>query len=398
MMKAPEQARCFLETKNLIGSLTLLTVLSFPACSKLSSNQGSLAAPEQIQMSKMDVNLYPVTKTVCDPMGGDNDPRSNAGLIANLYWLGSKDAPATSTADLISRGQLSSQNLFFTQLNVPTRLFNSGFTSNAGSPLKDDTGNTLIENFAIRFSSVLRLAPSQDEGLYEFAVLSDDGTVMRLRDDNGVYTPIIDSDGNHPTTMGCSTQTVAMTYATEKLMQLDYYQGPRYHIALVVMMRKVTDADAQGKFAADPLCGASSNNGWFDPDHGSAPQKAYTDLLSRGWQVLTADNYAIPNTAQFNPCKAGDSPVITNAKLGETFVDSVVLDWDTDLSSTSQVVATNVATGAQVISTADNTMTLHHHVTLSGLASDTAYTIQGVSISDTYGVGLSSQLNYRTAQ
>jgi hypothetical protein len=374
-----------------------MALFSLPACSAM-LGQEKLSAPEQIQMSKMDVNLYPVTKTVCDPMGGDNDPRSNAGLKADLYWLQSNQSGATSTSDLIARGTKSSQNLFFTQLNVPTRLFNQGFNNDLGLPLKDDTGSTLIENFAMRFSSVLRLAPSQDEGLYEFAVLSDDGTIMRIRDDAGVYSPVVSSDGNHPTRMGCSTQLINMTRDTEKLMQLDYYQGPRYHIALVVMMRKVTDSNAAGTFAADPLCGMTSNSAWFDPHNASAPQKSYNDLLARGWQVLTADNYAIPNSASFNPCKEGDIPTITNVILGETFVDSASLDWDTDLLSTSQIVVTNVATGAQLISTADNTMTSHHHVSLSGLAADTAYNIQAVSISDTYGKGFSTPVPYRTAQ
>ncbi len=360
--------------------------------------QEKLSAPEQIQMSKMDVNLYPVTKTVCDPMGGESDPRSNAGLKANLYWLPSGSSGATSTTDLISRGTKSSQNLFFTQLYVPTRLFTQGFYNDVGQPLQDDTGSTLIENFAMRFSSVLRLAPSQDEGLYEFAVLSDDGTVMRIRDDAGVYSPVVDSDGNHPTRMGCSAQVINMTRDTEKLMQLDYYQGPRYHIALVVMMRKVTDTDASGKFAADPLCGMESNNAWFDYNNASAPQKPYNDLLARGWQVLTADNYGIPNSASFNPCKVGEIPTITNVKLGETLVDTVSLDWDTDLLSTSQIVVTKVATGAQSISTADNSMTLHHHVSISGLTSETAYTVQAVSISDTYGKALSTPVAYQTAE
>jgi hypothetical protein len=384
-------------SKTVARTLSLLSIIALPACSAMIAKD-SLSAPEQIQMSKMDVNRYPVTKTVCDPMGGDNDPRSNAGLKADLYWLTSSQSAANSTVDLISRGTKSSQNLFFTQLNAPTRLFDKGFNNDLGQPLKDDTGKTLIENFALRFSSVLRLAPSQAEGLYEFAVLSDDGTVMRLRDDNGVYSPVVSSDGNHPTTMGCSTQLIDMKSDTEKLMQLDYYQGPRYHISLVVMMRKVTDAAANGHFAADPLCGMSSNNAWFDPDHGSVPQKSYNDLLARGWQVLTADNYAIPNSVSFNPCKEGDIPTITNAKLGETFTDSVTLSWDTDLMSTSQIVVTNVATGSQTISIADNVMNTQHQVTLTGLSADTVYTVQAVSISDTYGKGLSDPIAYRTAQ
>jgi hypothetical protein len=382
------------KTKTVSRALSIVSLLALPACAQF-LGQEKLSAPEQIQMSKMNVNLYPVTKTVCDPMGGDNDPRSNAGLKADLYWLPSTAAAANSTSDLISRGTKSSKTLFFTQLNVPTRLFNTGFVADSGSAVTTDTGEMLIENFAMRFSSVLRLAPTQAEGLYELAVLSDDGTVLRLRDDDGIYKPVVDSDGNHPTRMGCSAQAINFTRDTEKLLQLDYYQGPRYHIALVVMMRKLNAGQAPGK---DPSCGMSSNEAWFDYNHASAPQKAYNDLLARGWQVLTADNYAIPNSAAFNPCKEGQIPTITGVRLGETFVDSAALDWDTDIMSTSQIVVTNVKTGAQLISTADNVMSLHHHVSLGGLSADTDYTVQAVSISDTYGKGLSTPIAYHTAQ
>ena len=392
-----------MKSKTAVRTLSVLVLMGssvLPACSKF-SNQDQLSA-EQIQplavnepkISKMDVNKYPVTKVVCDPMGGDNDPRSNAGLKADLYWLPAGKPAASSSADLIARGTKSSKNLFFTQLNVPTRLFNTGFTTDSGSTVKDDSGNTLIENFAMRFSSVVKLAPAQAEGRWEFAVLSDDGTVMRLRDDDGVYKPVVDSDGDHPTRMGCSTQAISFTHETEKLMQLDYYQGPRYHIALVVMMRKV-GAEGAGH---DPLCGATSNEGWFDYNNASAPQQAYKDLITRGWQVLTADNYGIPNTASFNPCMDGEVPTITNVALGETFVDQVALNWETDIDSTSQILVTNVRTGVQTISVADNVMTKVHHVSLSGLDADTNYTVQAVSISDTYGKGLSTPVSYHTAQ
>lgn len=366
------------------------------ACAAHQTSDSGLAAKSEIQMSQMDVNKYPVTKTVCNPMGGGSDPSSSQGLTAQLWWLNPGQKAAANTSDLIARGTQSSQSLFFSQMDVPTRLFNTGFTSDSGTALKDDNGNTLIENFAIRFTSVLQLAPSQDEGAYEFAVLSDDGTVMRLRDENGVYQPIVDSDGDHPTRMGCSTAVINMTHETQKLMQLDYYQGPRYEIALVVMMKKITP-DANGKFPADSLCGATGNNTWFNPST-QKPTANYNALLSRGWQVLTKDNFQIPAQASFNPCKSGVIPNITNVKLGESFTDQVALDWDTDIPSTSQIIVTTVSSGSQAITTADNTMTLHHHVTMDGLTADTAYTVQAVSISDTYGKGISNPVAYHTAQ
>lgn len=379
--------------KTLVRLFALVSIIALPACGALVSKQ--LSAPEEIVMSKLDVNKYPINKVVCDPMGGDNDPRSNAGLKAELYWLGANAAAPTNTSDLIARGTKSDRSLFFTQLNTPTRLFDMGFNNSLGQPIQDDTGNKLIERFALRFKSVLRLAPDQEEGLYEFAILSDDGSILKVRDDAGVYKTIVDNDGDHPTRMGCNASSVIqMNRDTEKLMQLDYYQGPRYHIAMMLLMRKVSST---GTRTQDSSCGFASNDDWFDPNHGSVPKPRFTDLASRGWRVLTADNYALTNEAAFNPCKDGIAPVVSNVTLGETFSDSVELTWKTDIASTSQIVVTNLATGVETVSTADNVMTLNHSVRLGGLASDTDYLVQAVSISDTYGKGLSVAIAYHTS-
>ena len=142
--------------KTLVRLFALVSIIALPACGALVSKQ--LSAPEEIVMSKLDVNKYPINKVVCDPMGGDNDPRSNAGLKAELYWLGANAAAPTNTSDLIARGTKSDRSLFFTQLNTPTRLFDMGFNNSLGQPIQDDTGNKLIERFALRFKSVLRLA------------------------------------------------------------------------------------------------------------------------------------------------------------------------------------------------------------------------------------------------
>ncbi len=386
-----------MKASTLLQTLSALAlVVALPACSGLIP-EGQLSAKEEIRISKLDVNRYPVTKTVCDPMGGDNDPRSNAGLKAELYWLGGNVAAPVSTADLIARGTRSDRALFFTQLNSPTRMFDMGFNNDLGEPIKNDAGDKLIERFALKFKSVLRLAPDQAEGLYEFAILSDDGAIMKVRDVDGVYKTVVDSDGDHGTRMGCGSPLIEMKRDTEKLMQLDYYQGPRYHIALMLLMRKVTPAQ-DGTFARDPSCGYVSNEQWFDPNHGSTPQPRFTALATRGWRVLTADNYALPNEMVFNPCKEGDIPVITNPRLGESYSNSVQFSWETDLLSTSQIVVTEVATGAQTLSTSDNVLSLHHAVIQGGLKADTAYTVQAVSISDTYGKGLSDPMSFRTAQ
>ncbi len=373
----------------------LLPLLLLAGCSLKSESTAGHAndtgiANEEIRMSKMDVNKYPVTKTVCDPFGGTPDPRSNQGIKAELWWLGAGVTPQTSVSTMIANGTASTQNLFFSQLNVPTRIFEAGFATEAGGTVQNDTGSTLNEYFALRFKSVLRLSMEQAPGLYEFAILSDDGAVMNLRGSDGVYTANVNNDGDHQTRLACGIAPVEFTAASEIPMVLEYYQGPRYHISLILLMRKVTAGQT-----ADPACGLAGNNVWFDADNGSKPQQAYTDLLARGWAPVGKDSFALANEVMFNPCKEGAPPVISNLVLLEKFNDGFVVTWNTDIPSTGQVVAKDSA-GAQTITVSDNVLRTSHQVRITGLKSSTNYSVQAVSISDTYGRTISPAVQGRT--
>lgn len=339
-------------------------------------------------MSAFDVNKYPVTKTVCDPFGDTPDPRSNQGLKAELWWLPKGAAAQKSVSGVIANGKKSDRDLFFSQLNVPTRMFDLGFASETGEAVKSDSGDTLIENFALRFKSILRLAPDQKEGLYEFAVLSDDGAVLRLRDQDGVYRVNVDNDGNHPTRLGCSKNAIQMGPESEVPMTLEYYQGPRYHISLIVLMREVSSGAEAGK---DQACGVTGNETWFDPGKSSREQKAYKDLLARGWKPLSKENYALANEAMFNPCKDGVKPMISNLEVFERFNDGFIISWKTDIPATSSVVVTG-PDGMQSVTAADNVLRTEHTVRTTGQMPNTVYSIQAVSISATYGRTISPSL------
>ncbi|RYZ68080.1 MAG: hypothetical protein EOP05_16865 [Proteobacteria bacterium] len=372
-----------------------MSAVVFASCAQMGSTE-QLSAPEEVVMSKLDVNKYPVSKLVCDPMGEPGeDPRSNAGLKAELYWLEAGQANAKSSGDLIARGKKSDRNLFVSVLNTPTRQFDMGFNNDLGEPVKTDAGAMLIERFALRFTSVLRLAPDQEEGLYELALLSDDGATLRLRDGEGVYQSVVDNDGEHGTRFGCSSQVVELKRDTEKLMQVDYYQGPRYHIALIAMMRKV-QMNADGTIKRDPSCGKTNNDSWFNTTT-LAPKKDYTDLLARGWAPLKKENYALANEALFNPCKEGIDPKLSNIQVGEVFSDGFSVTWETDIPATSQLVISGGDLTQSMMTTSDNVLRRRHTVIVNGLSSGTTYDVKAHSISDTYGKTLSDSIQVRTA-
>ena len=388
---------------SVVTVLLTMSTMSLISCSPSFTGESQIATPisgatdagDGIKKSSMDVNKYPITKTVCDPFGDNPDPRSNQGLKAQLWWLESGTPRQNNVAAMIAKGKKSERDLFFSQLNVPTRMFDQGFANETGSTVKSDDGTTLIEYFALRFNSILRLAPTQRPAMYEFAILSDDGAIMTLRGSDGVYRANVNNDGDHPTRLGCGIAPVSMAADTELPMSLDYYQGPRYHISMIVLMREYDPNRPGNVNGKDPACGVTGNGTWFDPNNGSKPQKAYTDLLARGWMPLSKDNYGLPNTAMFNPCKDGAPPVITNFQILERFNDGFIVTWNTDIPSTSQVITTD-ASGIQAITVSDNILRTTHQIRTTGQMPNTLYKVQGVSITADYGRAISNEISAMT--
>lgn len=252
---------------------------------------------------------------VCDPLDQQflaADTSDRNGLVGQLSFLTENDPIAQSVYDFWAfdseTGEISALNqvnatLFSSWVNVPTRRFDSGFFTlgQADEALRRDDGQILIENFSIFYESNLVLGEAE-AGRYEFAILSDDGAILRLwgAQSNGEDF-VLDNDGNHPTRMACSNQAVEITENSLIPLELLYHQGPRYHISFIVMWRKLAENEAAGQ---DPSCGLSGNNVYFDySTTPSTPKQAYLDLLDRGWQVIPTTSYLLPGDLT-NPCSA----------------------------------------------------------------------------------------------
>jgi len=384
----------------LVGVLSLFAVGCQMSNSSSGSNTGTInASPASVpggtsvalQKAAYDVNIFPINQLVCDPFEGPYTPEPGGGLQAALYYYSAEPASSGSVESFIANATKSDQNLFFAQVDVPTRNFSTGFSKQDGTFLTDDNGNVLIEWFALRFNSVLQLGLDQPEGLYQFAILSDDGSILQMDNSDGTQSVLINNDGTHPTRMGCSTQKLNLTHESQIPIQLDYYQGPRYQIAAVVMMRLAQPNDPQ-----DLLCGQEGNYLYFNPDQNSAPEPAYTDLLARGWTVVGPANYVIPSSAGFNPCTVGQPPVISNLQLTALSYSSFQATWTTDIPATSQLDYTNTMNLTETLTTADNYLRTQHSVIVTGLANNTLYSVEAVSISDNYGKTISPPQEVRT--
>lgn len=321
---------------------------------------------------------------VCNPMdGGDTTLPKGQGVRGTLYYL-TDDMPRYKRAvDYVNHGvEVSDVAIYFNQLYIPTRPFDRGFETYSGQLIQTLNGDTLYEYFGFRLEGRLQLAPDQPAGYYQFALLSDDGTTLEVDLGDG-YVNIVENDGDHPTRFGCGA-SIYMDGNTVLPYRIDYYQGPRYHIALVPMMRLLPD----GHDGSDPQCGKQGNSMYFNSNNNPpTPTSTYFGLLDRGWEALTPWNYLLPEWDGENPCNE-PAPLIMDFRVLSVTSNSITIAWETDIPSTTRGLYRLASEEDFTEMELDNTFKISHQVVISGLSSNTDYVVKGRSKSTS---GLSSE-------
>lgn len=399
---------------------TIVTSVSFGliaalniSCAQNSSSSEAIkgetiisAQNEIVVKSVYDNNAYPLNKLVCDPFDPDPIPSAKHGIKSSLWFRGFNQPIYQSVMSYIDNYKHSDQSLFFNSVNVPTRMFYDGFPLESGDVVRDDLGTQLIEYFAMKFESQIVLGPSDSEGLYELAMLSDDGTILKIKDPDNVITAPdangwethINNDGDTPTRMKCSSRLINMTKDKKIQMELLYYQGPRYHISNMLIWRKAAQA------GGDAYCNRSGNQFFFDPNHNSAPLK-WLDLAARGWKTLSSENYLLPESSNvtpgdgqvnYNPCYNGTIPVISNFQVIEQLSNEVSFSWRTDIKAVSIMMVTNLDTGEKIVTQTDNVLRTTHQILITGLKNNTNYRFQVVAISEDLGRAISPATDLTT--
>ncbi len=316
-------------------------------------------------------------QTVCDPLSDNASSSPEKGLLAKLI-LQSPAMPAkiSSVMDFYNYGEKLSQNIYFADVNVPTRAFTKGFANQSGDVLVDKNGEKLIENFALEYSSLLKLKEGDKEGHYEIASLSDDGARIFIKE-NDQWNELINNDGTHATRMGCPYRTVNMTRDSEIPVKILYYQGPRYHISNVLLWKHHKKAQVWKKPSNHSFCGVSSNNFFFSSKH-DKKTLAMRHLEAQGWSVVAADNYRMP-AQQPNPCVEED------LKLSDFIVSSAqapnaTLTWKTNVPANSRLRIINVYTGEEILTAVDSALVTDHVANVSGLVRGIYYQVEAISV------------------
>lgn len=379
------------------------------SCSQGSSENIKAEITVNAQDSEKSIynnNAYPVNKLVCDPFDPDPVPSPKHGIKSSLWFRGFNQPIYQNVMSYINKYTHSDQTLFFNSVNVPTRMFYDGFPLESGDVVRDDLGTQLIEYFAMKFESQIVLGENDSEGLYELAMLSDDGTILKIKDPENViadpntdgWETHINNDGDTPTRMKCSSRLINMKKDKKIAMELLYYQGPRYHISNMLIWRKATQA---GK---DAYCNHSGNEYFFNPKNNSAPLK-WLDLAARGWKVLGSSNYLLPESGNsssedgdtdYNACYNGTIPAISNFQVIEQLSNEVSFSWKTDIKAVSLMMVTNLDTGEKTVTQTDNILRTTHQIMITGLKNNTNYRFQVVAISEDLGRAISPAIDLTT--
>ncbi len=189
--------------------------------------------------------------------------------------------------------------LYLTKLDVPTRAFTLGFPKLNGEMIQNEEGENLLEYFSINFRSGLQLGLADEDGWYEFALLSDDGARMTLEETGENY---IDNPDHHPTRMLCGQRAIYLKKGEALPININYFQGPKHHIALMLLWRKAVNMEDAGH---DIACGEQGNSKFFDSTQNPpVPQAEFLGLVERGWEVVPAHVYRIPEDEYMNPCES----------------------------------------------------------------------------------------------
>ena len=251
----------------------------------------------------------PSDKDICEPLKEEGEEIVlGYGLAGKLY----DGAPhkINNFGELLSKGKALDGIIYMSNLNIPTRKFDRGFPRENGTMVMNGMGQVLIENFGIEFTGSLNLMAGDEEGYYEIGLIADDGVSLDM---NKGPLPedlknIIDADHTTPTKFSCSKLLVRMEKDKPMPLRLRYFQGPRYHIALIMTWRKVEGLDASNdNFIKSQLknpiketrCGIAGNKFFFDPDSNSHPQMEYRDMLDPAkravpWKIVNHKNLKLP--------------------------------------------------------------------------------------------------------
>ncbi len=197
--------------------------------------------------------------TVCNPLNPEDNCEGvtpQMGLLGQLYYmtpqlhqsLFNNDLRNALLDDYRDFGILVPADIVMTAVNVTPRSWESGFFLSTGEQVKKEDGEDLFEWFHLDMGGFIELP----EGFYQFATLSDDGMRVTLNDE-----VVINHDGTHAPAYRCAQVVTTFNSGEKKRIRVQYVQGPRTQIAMVLLVRRLADSSS---VLDDQNCSAFSND------------------------------------------------------------------------------------------------------------------------------------------
>jgi formylglycine-generating enzyme required for sulfatase activity len=216
------------------------------------------------------------------PTVTDDNIWGGTGCVSGVVY----DVSADKKYRLYTEEELSTltpaDNISVKQFNIPARDWSAGFP---GSP-------SLQEWFQINFTGNLEVVTSGD---YNIRVLSDDGAKLWI---DGVL--IIDNDGVH--NPESKNQNINLSSGIHSI-RLDYFQGPKWQIALVVYWTPPGGSEVVIPISSF-VCGCESscsNNLISDGGFHSLTNTSFATGVFGSWLMQNVDIADVNNIAPVNP-------------------------------------------------------------------------------------------------
>jgi hypothetical protein len=242
---------------------------------------------------------------VCDPFGGGGGGTN--GLKASLFYFNDSEVadksnlPYRSVGDFFTKGHPANVDVYLSYVYVPTRAFSLGFQTTDGAILTRPDGTKLYEYFALKMTGGIQLRTGSPKKQYQFALLTDDGARLYITTKSATGSPnrilVVDNDGDHSSQFVNASQPIELS-ATDRLpIEIQYYQGPRQHIAAILLWR-----EWPGTSYNDPQNRKYGNDYFFDSTFTpSKPLAPWTDIMTR-WSVVPSEVLYTDLGDGTNPC------------------------------------------------------------------------------------------------
>ena len=173
-----------------------------------------------------------------DDVSCNNDRRS-PGLKATLFAIRKQYVTRVNESSIVSLLQYKKlihiERFIVDNIHTAPRASNLGVVDRVGKYIDDPrSGGELLEDYIIKYDGQLSVDDEQDEGEYEFAMMSDDGVLLKI----GRKT-IVRNTKLHSPTISCGIETINLQKGEAHDFKLYYHQGPRDSVANALYWRRV---------------------------------------------------------------------------------------------------------------------------------------------------------------